>query len=691
MRGKLKKDYWIIKFLGQFDKAYYLKQYPDVRKADLDPIEHYVLYGWKEGRNPKPSFDTKTYLENNPDVAQAGINPFKHWIIWGRKEGRKIIENNISSANGYKKIIEKLVFQGIRGCHYYKLVMKGIRIIRNEGWKRFWVKFKQWMIRRKKQLENNQPSNNLYEKWIAKNEPKLYELNLQRKESVSFPYRPKISIVMFVWNPKVEWLSAVIKSVANQTYYVWELCLIVSNFSGQNLQSSLSKYAQKEWHDKVKILHIEEGISTNIKEILSITDGEYVGFLDQKYELAPFALYEIVKLLNEKPETDFIYSDEDKISENGHYRFDPKFKPDFSPDTLRSYNYIGHFFVTKSKLAYLIDGNIQISSFDGGDVYDLVLQLTERANKIFHIPKILCHKREVFTELFTTFDTVRETEYRNKILHTTGLITTHNDNKKFKFSLIILSKNKPEYIIPLLEELLKGNIDDYYEVIVGDTGTDDVKVIEYYRTISQKIKVVRNLKYHFSANYNFLITSIAQGEIVGIINNDIILPNMFFLEEIENIFMTDKDAGIVGTKLLYPDGRLQHGGIFFMEHSGINTGLPYHRLHRGDPRDLPKLKLQRIPAVTGAFMFCRKNEFITVNGFDEIYKEEAQDIDLCLKFRRMCKNILFANIDGIIHLENGTREKGSENWDDRNYFLWKWRSFLEATILGTELNREFEG
>jgi len=135
MRGKFSKDYWIIKFSGLFDEAYYLKQYDDVRRADIDPIEHYVLYGWKEGRNPAPWFDTKFYLENNPDVAKAGVNPFVHWIRWGRREGRKpfIEYQNISYFKDSKKINTwKRIFLISNG-----LLQKSIKVIKEEGLKVF--------------------------------------------------------------------------------------------------------------------------------------------------------------------------------------------------------------------------------------------------------------------------------------------------------------------------------------------------------------------------------------------------------------------------------------------------------------------------------------------------------------------------------------------------------------------------
>jgi len=122
MRGKFSKDYWIIKFSGLFDEAYYLKQYDDVRRADIDPIEHYVLHGWKEGKNPAPWFDTKFYLENNPDVAKAGVNPFVHWIRWGRREGRKPNPEWENLDRNHRNIDSTLFFFELRDVRDYHII-----------------------------------------------------------------------------------------------------------------------------------------------------------------------------------------------------------------------------------------------------------------------------------------------------------------------------------------------------------------------------------------------------------------------------------------------------------------------------------------------------------------------------------------------------------------------------------------
>ncbi len=494
---------------------------------------------------------------------------------------------------------------------------------------------------------------NHYEEWIVKNEPD--ESELEKQKHIKFTYEPKISILILN--------KDIINSILNQSYFNIELYMVDDIENREFLKDN-----------RVKILRVKNTDSDIFKEFLYQAEGEFITFISPAYIPCTFALYETVKILQENRNIDFIYSDEDSITEEGK-RYAPYFKPDFSPDTLRSTNYIGPCVTVKKELLNQID--CLLETFHGGDFYDLVFKSTEKAQNIVHIPKVLFHKKP-----YRYRWSVNIKEMKKNIL--LKEYTVPSKKSLYKFSLIILNKNRPEYLITLLKSLINKNCGTYYEIIVGDTGSTDKKILDYYETITSKIKIVKNLTYNFSSNYNYLINNYSEGEIAGIINNDIILPDTEFLYKIEKL-LSEKTAGAVGTKLLYSDGRLQHGGIYFME-EGKYKGLPYHRLHGGDPLKLPSVEYEKIPAVTGAFMFCRRDDFINVGNFDEHYKEEAQDVDLCMKLRRKGKEIFFLNTDGIIHLENGTRAKGSENWDDREYFLWKWMSFLEGTIMGKKIN-----
>lgn len=600
------------------------------------------------------------------------------------------VRGNIFPVGSKRRRVAKFLWNSLNNLNTQN-VRKSLFYIRRYGFSVFLRKATEKIKKGKRVTIGDVDYENAYRAWIKRNEPIGKELEVQRK--TKFRYEPMISIIVPTLNTPEQFLRDMIGSVLNQTYSKWELCIADGGSKNNQIKQTLEEYTRQDKRIKVKFLDKNKGVAGNSNEALPLASGDYICPLLSGIELAPFAFYEVAQLLNDHPGIDFMYFDHDSISLDGKQRFDSQFKPDWSPDTLRSCNYIGSFFVFKRMLIQETAYQCKGPDFDQSHIYDLILNVTEKTKAIYHLPKILYHERRSICNGPMTGPVKKYSdagEYKNTFLKIEDKTSATNASR-FKFSLVILNKDKPEFIIPLLDALLKGDINVKYEVIVGDTGTTDRKVLAYYHQVESKIKIIKDIQYHFAQNYNFIIRQYVAGEIVGIMNNDIILSDMLFLDEIEYVFNENiGSVGAVGIKLLYPDGRLQHGGVFFMEDRDINRGMPYHRLHGGSPDILPDLKVENVPAVTGAFMFVNKKDFIALNGFDEQYKVEAQDIDFCLKCIRMGKKIVFVNIDSITHVENGTRPKGSENPDDREYFLWKWRGFLNAAVLGTELNREFK-
>lgn len=235
----------------------------------------------------------------------------------------------------------------------------------------------------KKYTTNNEPE---YNQWIIKNEPTRKELLKQKK--YKFDYNPKISIVVPLFQTREYFLKEIIKCLKKQTYSNWELCL--ADGTPEPIE-----WIQKYLKDKrVKYYAIGEnkGISENTNEAIKLATGDYIGFLDHDDVLTNWALFEMVKAINEHPEAEFFYSDEDRIEGEFHKRKNMFFKPDFSKYTLRSANYICHFSVLKKEMFEQIGG--LHSEYDGSQDFDMVLRISERTDKIVHIPKILYHWRE---------------------------------------------------------------------------------------------------------------------------------------------------------------------------------------------------------------------------------------------------------------------------------------------------------
>lgn len=234
--------------------------------------------------------------------------------------------------------------------------------------------------------------NSEYKKWQAKFEPSSHQLDVQRKKSTTFKKKPKYSIITPVFQPPKDVLIDLLDSVLAQTYTNFELCL--GEFSQDRITCEILKeYSKRDDRIKVKLFKDNDGISENSNKCFEMATGEYIALLDHDDLLSPDALYENTLLINEK-DYDFIYSDKDKVDEEGN-RFDPMFKPDWSPEIMLTANYLTHLNVFKKSLVEEIGGWDRTT--DGAQDWDLFLRIIARSKHIGHIPKILYHWRVIAT------------------------------------------------------------------------------------------------------------------------------------------------------------------------------------------------------------------------------------------------------------------------------------------------------
>ena len=192
--------------------------------------------------------------------------------------------------------------------------------------------------------EKKKSNQEQYEIWLKQNI--VTEEEYEKQRNFKFKYEPKISIVVPMYNTKEIFFKELIESLQNQTYENWELCLADGS---EKQNENLKEYIEKDERIKYKFLNENKGISENTNKAIEMVTGEFIAFLDHDDLLPKEALYEIIKKINEDEDIDFIYTDEDKIDEFGN-RFDPYFKPDYSPETLECNNYITHLVVVKKSL-----------------------------------------------------------------------------------------------------------------------------------------------------------------------------------------------------------------------------------------------------------------------------------------------------------------------------------------------------
>lgn len=507
-----------------------------------------------------------------------------------------------------------------------------------------------------------------YKKWIAKYEPSTEDLALQRKRK--FEYSPKISIIVPTYNTPLPFLKQLFNSVHDQTYDNWELC-IADGSNEEITRKYLINKASKDKRVKLTLLKYNYGIAGNTNKAIDLATGDYVIFLDHDDTLAPFALYEIVNTLSINPDADVIYSDEDKISYNGLTRTSPHFKPDWSPDTLLSYNYITHLFTIKNSLLQHV-GCIR-SGFEGAQDYDLVLRATEKARQVVHIPKVLYHWREhsnststnIESKTYVTFSTQRAvSDYleRNGIdarvfggpfFGSARIVYTLYS--KPLISIIIPTKNETETIKNCIDSIICRTTYSNFEILIVDTGSNEDSTWEYYETLSsdKRIKILRWEKpFNYSAVNNFAAKS-ALGEYLLFLNNDTEIQTAEWIESMLEFCQRD-DVGAVGAKLFYPDFTIQHAGVIL----GIG-GIAGHS-HKSFPRNstgyFGRLSVPtNLSAVTAACVMIPSKVFKEVGGFDEEFPLAFNDVDICLKIRKRNYLIVWTPHAQLIHHESKTR------------------------------------
>ncbi|MGI8469865.1 MAG: glycosyltransferase family 2 protein [Pyrinomonadaceae bacterium] len=511
----------------------------------------------------------------------------------------------------------------------------------------------------------------LYGEWILKNEPDQLALNIQKQTERKFKYRPLISIITPVYNTDEIILEKMIRSVLAQTYSNWELCIAGGGSEKLYIRSLLSKYAQQDSRIKVKFLDNNLGISGNSNQAVEMAQGEFIGLLDHDDTLTPNALYENILLLEAHPDADIIYSDEDKIDLKD-IRCHPLFKPDWSPDLLRSIMYTCHFGVYRTSLVKSV-GNFR-NGFDGSQDHDLVLRLMEKTSRIYHIPKILYHWRmtrgstalNMQAKDYAEAARVRAVQEHCERSGLKGIAEAglFNGAVRFKYlpenkplvSIIIPTRDKPAILKQCLDSILKLSTYRNYEILVVDNNSSEQKTLDYFHLLKTRANV-RVIKYsgefNFSAINNFAAAQ-ADGELLLFLNNDTEVISPDWLESmIEHAARAD--VGAVGARLLYPDKTIQHAGVIIG--MGGVAGHAHLRLPHGNAGYFGRAKLiQNFSAVTGACLMTKAETFKSLNGFNERDLAIAfNDVDYCLRLRRENLLVVYTPYAELYHYESLSR------------------------------------
>ena len=538
-------------------------------------------------------------------------------------------------------------------------IQKGFRYLKHYGPKEFWIRLH----------ERFEPEEVPYGPWYAAYVPDEEALEKQRKHK--FNYAPLISIAVPAYQTPVEFLKQMIESLISQTYTGWELCIANASPDNEEMQRVLADYSAKDVRVRFCSLKENLGIAENTNRAFAMAKGEFMGLLDHDDLLAPNALYEIVNTLQDHPQADALYTDEDKVTTDLDEHFQPHLKPDFNLDLLRSNNYICHFFVVRKSIVEKAGGFRK--EFDGAQDYDFIFRCTENAREVLHVPEILYHWR---THKASTADNPASKMYAFEAgkraieahLERTGTKGTVSHTQDLGFyrvkypvqgeplvSVIIPNKDEKETLQTCLESLKKNTSYQNFEIIIIENNSTTGEIFKYYKELSrdQQIHLLRwGKEFNYSAINNFGVAH-ARGEYLLFLNNDVKSIEPDWMEEMLGVCQR-LEVGGVGAKLIYPDNTIQHagcvigmGGIaghMFVDMPADRTGY----LHKAS-------LLQDMSAVTAACLMMKKEVFEQAGGFTEELAVAFNDVDLCLKVRKNNHLIVYDPYAKLYHMESKTR------------------------------------
>lgn len=540
-----------------------------------------------------------------------------------------------------------------------------------------------------------------YQHWLNVKYPLKQDFISMALNVRNFAYKPVISIIMPTYNTPEEYLRSAIASVLDQVYPYWELCIADDKSTLPHVRQILEEYSQQEKRIKVCYRKTNGHISLASNSAMELATGEYIALLDHDDLITPHALYEVVKLLNQHPEADYIYTDEDKIDEKGKLR-EPYFKPDWCPDSFLARMYTCHFSIFRTEIIKEIGGFRE--GFEGSQDYDLVLRFTEKAKYIYHIPNILYHWR-IHSQSTAGDSEAKMYAYEAAQKAIQEAIARRGESGIVKrdeeffgiyhiryqiknpalVSIIIPTKDLSGLLNSCLESIFIKTTYSNYEVIVIDNGSiePETQACFDYWLDKQPDKFSYypyDIPFNYSKLNNYGVAK-AKGEYLLFLNNDTEIITGDWLESMIQQAQR-KSVGVVGCKLLYPDDTIQHAGVV-IGLGGIagHAYVSYPENHGGYFGAL--LSTTNYSAVTGACMMCRREVWEAVKGFEEELEVAFNDVDFCLKVRELGYYNLYLPNVVLHHYESKSRgiddtpEKQARFRKEINYMGKKWSKIID--------------
>ena len=514
----------------------------------------------------------------------------------------------------------------------------------------------------------------------------------KREEETVFPRRVLISILTPVYNTPEKYLRAMIRSVSEQTCGSWEL-LLADGSDGDHayVGEFCREAAEKDPRIRYEKLEKNAGISGNTNACIRRAQGEYLAILDHDDELHPSALYEVMKVICETG-ADMIYTDEDTFSETPDDAYNPHFKPDFAPDNLRANNYICHLTVFRKDLLEKAGGGFR-SEYDGSQDHDLFLRLSEQAEKIVHIPRILyywrAHRQSVAEDVaakpYVTEAGKKAVAAHLDRLGLKGTVTDGPVSSMYRLryeiegtplvSILIPNKDHREDLARCIGSIREKTTWPNWEIVIIENNSEEEETFRFYEEL-EKDECIRVIRREGAFNYSTVNNAgfrAAKGEQILLLNNDTEVISPDWIQEML-MYTQRKDVGAAGAKLYYPDGTIQHGGI------GIGIKMLAGHWYRGEDGKSPGYfgrltYAQNVSAVTAACMMIPRKVYEEMNGLDESFSVVFNDVDLCLRIREAGYLIVWTPWAELTHYESKSRGQDEDTPEKKKFFLEETNKF----------------
>lgn len=520
-----------------------------------------------------------------------------------------------------------------------------------------------------------------YDEWVQQYDTLTLQDRKQIQEHIKqFESTPLISVVMPVYNIDELWLREAIESVCRQLYPHWELCIADDCSTKPHIQAVLREYQEKDPRIKVIYRTANGHISEASNSALALATGEFVALLDHDDMLPEHALYYVAHEINQHPEVDLIYSDEDKLDQDGN-RYGPYFKTEWNPDLFFSQNMFSHLGVYRLSLIEKIGGFRK--GYEGSQDYDLCLRCLPfvKPEAIRHIPKVLYHWRAIPGSTALNIDSKNYAITAARLAmkdffakHYPGVIVEDAETRfgyhrivwpmpkeEPKVSIIIPTRDNEKILRQALESIIGKTDYENYEIIIVNNQSANPNTLAYFKELETqpKIRVIEYAHpFNFSAINNEAVRH-ATGSVLAFVNDDIEVIDGEWLREMVSHALRP-NVGAVGARLLFPGGlRIQHAGIVLGAGDHRVAGHPLYFYPVQEVGYYARSILTHaLSAVTAACMVMRREIFEETGGFNEVDLQVAyNDVDFCLRIREKGYDIIYTPFAELYHHESVTRGK----------------------------------